>query len=120
MINQLLRKWFGLPEPVCASCELLRDQLDESNRERRELLQRLLERDKPEPPQVAEVANVPITPPFVPWRVRQQMLEKEDRRAAQILRDREKEIRAVTPPPQVAENIAALEQELGVSGTEGN
>ena len=49
MIKEILYKWFGLDPLPCNTCEVLRSQLDESNRERRELLSRLLERDKPEP-----------------------------------------------------------------------
>ena len=103
MITELLRKWFGLPVPICQTCEILRDQLDESNRERKELLHRLLENGKPEPlppPNVEELK--PIQSQFVPWRVKQQILETEDRRAAQLMKDRTKE-------------IADLEKQLGVN-----
>lgn len=102
MITELLRKWFGLPEKSCQTCEILRDQLDESNRERKELLHKLLDKGAEPLPQVAEQHPVPITPPFVPWRVRQQFLEREDREAARVLRDRAKE-------------ISELEKQLGVS-----
>ena len=77
--------------------------LGESNRERRELLNRLLERTQPEPPSVVrESEPQAIKPAFVPWRVRQQMLENEDKKRAQLTRDKEKE-------------IADLERELGIS-----
>lgn len=92
MWNQLLRKWFGLPEPICQTCEILRDQLDESNRERKELLHKLLEKDKPEPLPLTTETPVPLTPPYLPWRVRQQMLEREDREAARVMKNRTKEI----------------------------
>lgn len=101
MWSELLRKWFGLPVPICQTCEILRDQLDESNRERKELLHKLLEKDKPEPLPLATEEPKPITPNYVPWRVRQQALEAEDKRAAQLMRDRQREIQA-------------LEKELGV------
>lgn len=117
MIAQLLRKWFGLSDPICLTCEVLRDALDESNRERKELLTLLMEKNKPEPlPPVTTAELTPIRPQHTPWRVRQQMLEQEDRRTAQLLRDREKELRAQTPVDRekVDHNIAALEEELGV------
>lgn len=121
MIAQLLRKWFGLNDPICLTCEVLRDQLDESNRERKELLTRLMERDKPEPlPSPSTVELQPIRPQHTPWRVRQQLLEQEDRRTAQLLRDKEKELKAV--PTTVgahlvtsSANITSLEEELGIN-----
>jgi hypothetical protein len=101
MISELLRKLFGLNPISCLTCEVLRDQLDKSEGERKELLARLLEKDKPE--LVTQSADEPraITPQFTPWRVRQQMLEQEDRKKAQLMRDRQKE-------------IYKLEKELGV------
>ncbi len=113
MIKRLLEKWFGLESETCQSCELLRSQLDESNRERRELLNRLLTKDSPEPPPIVEDKEIkPITPTHLPWRVRQQMLENEDRRAAQILREKEKEIAETKVDP----SIEKLETELGIKG----
>ena len=102
MLKQLLYKWFGLTDAPCETCEILRLQLDESNRERRELLHRLLDKDKPEPPSVSSEEPVPITPNFVPWRVRQQMLEQEDRVKANILKKH-------------AQSVEELEKELGVA-----
>lgn len=104
MIKELFRKWFGLPDPTCATCEVLREQLTMSERERRELLGKLLEKDKPEPLLSSSNAEDlrPFTPQFVPWRVKQQMLEAEDRKRAELMRGKAKE-------------IEELEQELGVS-----
>jgi hypothetical protein len=106
MLRELMYKWFGLDVPVsCETCEVLRAQLDESNRERKELLHRLLDREKIEPSSIGvvrEEENKAITPAFVPWRVKQQMLEAEDRKSLQLRQDKMKEI----------EN---LEKELGVS-----
>jgi hypothetical protein len=62
-----------------------------------------LDKDKVEPPQsVDEREMKPIIPQFTPWRVKQQMLEQEDRAKAVIMRNKEKE-------------IAELEKELGVA-----
>ena len=94
MIKQLLYKWFGLTEAPCETCEVLRMQLAGSEHERRELLHRLLEAGKPEP-YVAPVTEEPPQPvghSFVPWRVKQQMLEQEDRKAAQLMREKMEEI----------------------------
>jgi len=93
MIAEIVRKIFGLVPPVCDTCAVLRDQLERSELERRELLSRLLDRNKPESP-IQEVKEElkPITPKYVPWRVRQQMLEAEDRRTAAIAKERDKQI----------------------------
>jgi len=101
MLRKLLYKWFGLSDDPCESCEILRMQLAESNAERKDLLHRLLDKEKPEPPSAPE-EHVPITPQFTPWRVKQQMLEAEDRAKAKLMRDRSKE-------------IADLEKEVGIS-----
>ena len=110
MWKLLLYKWFGLEAPPCQTCEVLRLQLDESNRERKELLQRLLYKE-PEPLTQKEEEPVPITPHFVPWRIRQQMLEEEDRKKAQLMREKTNEINE----SRRASNIAELEKELGVA-----
>lgn len=101
-MSELFRKWFGLEPVSCGTCEVLANQLAASERERRELLQKLLEKDKPEPRLENEEKELkPITPAFIPWRQRQQMLEAEDRKQAQLLKDR-------------TEEIEKLEKEVGV------
>ena len=94
-------KWFELDPRTCETCEILREQLDKSEAERSELLTRLLDKDKIEPPPTTVEEMKPITPQFTPWRVKQQMLEAEDRKKAQLMRDKAKE-------------IEELEKELGV------
>jgi len=101
MWKQLMYKWFGLTDTPCESCEILRSMLDESNRERKDLLHRLLEPKQVEPPSISTEEHIPVTPQYVPWRVKQQMLEAEDRAKAKILKDRSKE-------------IADLEKEVGI------
>jgi len=101
MIKELLYKWFGL-DSSCPTCEVLRVQLAKSDAERRELLSKLLYKEnESEPPKVQEEEMRPIMPQFVPWRVRQQMLEAEDRRKAQLMKEKAKE-------------IAELEKEMGI------
>jgi hypothetical protein len=109
MVKELLYKWFGLEPFPCQTCEVLRLQLDESNRERRQLLQQLLERDKPEPPVETKEELQPIRPQFVPWRVRQQMLEAEDRKQAQLLAEKKKEMESARKS-----SIDDLEKELDI------
>lgn len=102
MLKELMYKWFGIEPIPCVTCEVLRSQLDESNRERRELLTKLLDKVSPEPSPDVKEDYEPIKPAYTPWRVRQQMLESEDRKQAQLLRDKKQE-------------IDALEKELGVT-----
>jgi hypothetical protein len=102
MIRQLLYKWFGLSEAPCQTCDVLREQLTNSELERRELLMRLLNGSQPEPLPTTEKEELkPIGQTFVPWRVRKEMLEAEDYKKAQLMRDKEKEIND-------------LEKELGI------
>jgi len=105
MIRELLEKWFGLDPRHCEACEILRSALDESNRERRELLTRLLDKDKAEPPPAGVEEMKPIQPQFIPWRVRQQMLEGEDRQRAKLTADKKRE-------------IEGLEKELGIASSQ--
>jgi len=102
MFKQLMYKWFGLTDAPCETCEILRMQLAESNAERKDLLHRLLEPKQVEPPSIPNEEHVPITPQFTPWRVKQQMLEAEDRAKAKLMRDRSAE-------------IDKLEKEVGIS-----
>lgn len=103
MIKQLLAKWFGLDLDVpCETCEVLREQLQKSDSERSELLHRLLDRDKPEPPLAIPEEFKPVKPQFTPWRVRQQLLEQEDRKQAELLKKK-------------AQEISELENELGIN-----
>lgn len=102
MIRALLEKWFNLDPRHCETCEVLRSMLDESNKERKDLLARLLDKDKVEPPPTPIEEFKPVGQSFVPWRVRQQMLEQEDRKQAELLR-------------RSAQDIEKLEKELEVN-----
>ena len=94
----------------CPTCESLRTQLERVQAENQRLMNHLLNPPKPEertgPPKVPE----PIPPRTIPWNVRRQMLEAEDREKARILRDKEEEVKA--------EN-EILEKEVGVANGEG-
>jgi len=91
MIKELMYKWFGLEELPCRTCEVLRAQLDFANQERSNLLDKLLQKDVDSAPvNIKELQ--PIKPQYIPWRVRQQMMEVEDRHKAQLMKDRAAEI----------------------------
>ena len=70
---------------VCPSCETLKAQLEMINYENKRLLDRILT-----PSIKEEVARPPVEitrPTNVPWNVRRQILEAEDREKAKLLRN---------------------------------
>lgn len=88
-------------EVRCESCEILKIQLDRSNIERDKLLFRILER----PTEVMNEKPVDITPPRnIPWNVRKQMLEQEDRMKAKLMRE--------APSPQLNDLTDEQERRL--------
>lgn len=90
-------------EMVCPSCEVLKEQLERANHENQRLLDKLLAEPKAEVPQKPVEISRPIN---IPWNVRRQMLEAEDREKARILRD--------APKPSIDD----LEKELDLAGQE--
>jgi hypothetical protein len=99
---------------ICDSCETLKSQLEIANYNYREVLKALLESSRPAPVTTAPDFE-PIRPKTVPWPVRKQMMEEEDRRKAVAMR------KNVEDQRQAIENnkqsINELEKELGVSDT---
>lgn len=93
---------------VCVSCDMLKEQLNIANTEKERLLARLL--DKPETPKPVETAPKITRPVALPWRVRQQMLEKEDRERAKLLANAPKPLMEVTK-----ESTEDLEKELDIA-----
>lgn len=72
-------------ESECPNCNLLRDMLADERREKKELLEKLTK--EPEKIVQPEQTKVEVRQTAMPWRVRQQILEAEDRRKAQVLRE---------------------------------
>lgn len=105
--------------PHCPEC---RDELRESkvseveealkreNARMQEMIDRLFDRllEKPEVVVDERKPASTVKPSHIPWRIRQQMLENEDREKARLLRD------APKPDPKTVEEIKNLEVELGV------
>lgn len=82
---QLRKAQLSVPQ-VCDSCETLRHQLEIANYEKKQLLERILE--KPEPVKDPVRNETPmLVPRNVPWNVRRQMLEAEDRAKAKLMKD---------------------------------
>ena len=71
----------------CEMCDLLTTLLEQERHEKSDILRRLLELTTPAQPQsvIPGEAPKPIMPRIVPWRIKQQMLEEEDRAKARIL-----------------------------------
>lgn len=69
---------------ICASCEVLKQELAIAHQSYRELLNKLTERA---PEAVHSEPPLMTKPRFVPWKVRQQILEKEDRIKAQAMKN---------------------------------
>lgn len=113
MIKELFYKWFGLEEFPCHSCETLQMQLSLKNEENKKLLDTILEMNRPKVEIPVEHKSViPILPKNIPWSVRQQMIEAEDRKAAQIIQERNRKLAEQV----VDEEVEKLEKELEIGG----
>lgn len=86
----------------CDSCEVLKQTVAEKERLIQQLLDRVL--TKPEP--IVEKGPPQITKPtkFLPWHVRRQMLQAEDKRKAIVLRQNQKE-------DEVARKLAGVKKD---------
>ncbi len=72
---------------ICSSCETLRSELASVRHENQQLLKSLLEITSPiKPVVVTQEVNPQPLQSATSWRVRKQMLETEDRRNAEIIR----------------------------------
>jgi hypothetical protein len=81
--------------------------LDQTNFERKQLLESVLEASKPKVAEVAqEETKIPIKPQFIPWRIRQQMLETEDREKAKLIKQASAAVEKV--------DVSDLEKELEI------
>lgn len=109
--SRKLKNEVVVEEKVCASCETLKQQLEFSNYEKTQLLNKLLKEPEPAPP---EKAAPEITRPrSIPWHVRRQLLEQEDRVKAQRLRDVPKPDSEVKPisTEDLEKDLKVAEQE---------
>jgi hypothetical protein len=91
---------------VCKSCETLTMQLAIANDEKRQMLNSILSFTKPAENQSSPPVDYEkLKPKMMTWNVRRQMLEAEDRKAAQILAEQKK---------QQEKEIERLEDEVGI------
>lgn len=98
-----IRAEFRERKKICPSCEALKEMLATANYEKKQLFDKLMLEKPPvvdeKPPEMTQVQ-----PRMIPWRVKRQLLEQEDRKKAELLRN--------APKPDT--DVKDLEQELGV------
>jgi hypothetical protein len=98
---------------ICQSCETLRVQLEIANYEKKQLMDALLKPRQPEEPTRLIVPPEQLAPRNIPWRVRQQMLEAEDRKQAQLNREAEEKAKRSA---EASELKKAMDLKRGQSG----
>lgn len=81
------REWLQIRREarICESCEILKHQLEVVYYEKKALLDRLLEKPIVETTKESNVVTLPSRD--IPWNVRRQLLETEDRERAKLLRN---------------------------------
>lgn len=104
-----LREWYELKADIaerrikpCLSCDVLKMEVERLRMENTRLLDKILLPPPVEPVRTFEESKA-VLPKHVPWNVRRQMLEEEDKVKARIL--------SQAPKPEPTEE---LEKELGV------
>lgn len=110
-------------EAVCKSCETLRVQLEIANHEKAQMMAALI-RPQSSGPVAEPIQPEAVKPKTIPWVVRKQMLEAEDRKTAQLMREEQLAkdllrgssggLKVDIPDVKVNQTIEDLEKELGV------
>ena len=99
----------GKPYETCKSCETLKQQLEISNMEKRDLMNTILNIVRPQTFESSPVELEHVKPMFTLWSKRRAVLEESEKVKTRIIKD----------SPNVAktdDEISKLEQELGVEG----
>lgn len=101
-------------DKVCQSCEILKHQLELANLQIDKLVNKITE--KPEVVVRNDSPPIMTKPKMIPWAVRRQMLEAEDRAKATAMRNAgQPDINETTTEK---EDVAELEKELNLAATE--
>jgi len=91
-------------DKICRSCETLKHQLEIANHEKKQLLESILEANKPQVEiRQPEINLKDFQNKAANWKTRQALLEKEDRERAKLLKQRNEELK-----------ISELEKELEI------
>ena len=93
-------------ELYCESCENFKTEIARLREDNERLLNRIIEPKQETKEPVRLEGTTPIFPRTMPWRVRQQMLEKEDKARAQAMRNAAKSDKDLT--------VEAIEKEMGI------
>lgn len=96
-----LRRMLG----PCECCEVLKESLAIERSLNKDLMKRLLPDTNPHTSARPDELIAEPKQPFIPWRVKRQMLEEQDRKKAQLMKEFEN-----TRPPTTDE----LEKEIGI------
>lgn len=94
IFSKLLHKWFDIEPDSCPTCEVLGFQLDIIRRDNERLLMRVIAPNiaanesapNEDEPQVIRGRN------FVPMRVRQQLIQENDRRTLTLMQEHKKQM----------------------------
>lgn len=99
---------------LCKSCEVVKHQLEIANYEKKQLLEAILDGAKPRASyQQKPVEYEPLKPKSIPWQVRKQMLEAEDRERAKLMSKQKTE--EVRIDNDLTNEIREMEEELGIN-----
>ncbi len=101
---------------VCPTCEIFKVEIERANREKELLLNKILQ-----PPDKVEIVQRPITvnpPRQMPFAIKRQLLEAEDRVKADKLRKFEEENQA-SQKPSSADPIREMEKTMGIARSSG-
>lgn len=105
----LVKFWYWLTSvQECKNCEYLRDLLSDERIAKEQILKSLLELNRPQAivKEKSDKEEIkPILPQTIPWRVRKELLESEDRKRAEVAREYEK-------------STSELEKELGIENVQ--
>lgn len=94
-----LRREYNEPK-ICETCEALKITVEQLRTDNQRLLDRLLEKPTNEIPTIQEQATpIKVGRQHIPWNVRQQILEKNDRHQAKLMREAPKPIPSISSVP---------------------
>lgn len=114
MFIRLLSKIFNWNFEPCKGCEVLKQQLDIANLEKRDLMETMLGLVKPEIVSVTPT-HVEVTPKFSSFSRHRKALEERDREEAKILT---RSVIMAKPDSETQKSIEALEEELKIAERE--
>lgn len=103
----LWQKLFG----PCECCEVLKETLTIERATNRDLLARILPNTNPNTSARPSEMIEPPKQSFIPWRVKRQMLEEQDREKAKLMKQFDKS----EPPKFEPITTEELEKEIGIS-----